>query len=253
MYKLDVLIQGYPGKSLCHGGLGWSTIALLRGGGRSVLIDVGAFAVRPEFARQLAAARCEPGSVTDVVLTHAHWDHSVNYTLFPNADIWIGRAEMAWAVDVPPGFNPLPELYVRDLARHPRLRLLDDGEAFLPGLTAHLVAGHTPGCLAFRMAGAGGAPPVLFSGDAAKNRAELLSMAVDMTMDADESRRSLERIWALWRELPGTLLVPGHDLTMRLDDSGRPEYLGERRASISAWFSESLEMVREFDLSAPRS
>ena len=253
MYKLDVLIQGYPGKSLCHGGLGWSTIALLRGGGRSVLIDVGAFAVRPEFARQLAAARCEPGSVTDVVLTHAHWDHSVNYTLFPNADIWIGRAEMAWAVDVPPGFNPLPELYVQDLARHPRLRLLGDGEAFLPGLTAHLVAGHTPGCLAFRMAGTGGAPPVLFSGDAAKNRAELLSMAVDMTMDADESRRSLERIWALWRELPGTLLVPGHDLTMRLDDSGRPEYLGERRAGISAWFSERLEMVREFDLSAPRS
>jgi hypothetical protein len=52
-------------------------------------------------------------------------------------------------------------------------------------------------------------------------------MAVDMTMDAAESRRSLERIWALWRELPGTLLVPGHDLTMRLDEAGRPEYLGE--------------------------
>ena len=31
MYKLDVLVQGYPGKSVCHGGLGWSTIALLRG------------------------------------------------------------------------------------------------------------------------------------------------------------------------------------------------------------------------------
>ena len=33
MYAIDVLIQGYPGKSLCHGGLGWSTIALLRGRG----------------------------------------------------------------------------------------------------------------------------------------------------------------------------------------------------------------------------
>ena len=55
-HRLDVLVQGYPGKSLCHGGLGWSTIALLRGGGRTVLIDVGAFAIRPEFGRQLAAA-----------------------------------------------------------------------------------------------------------------------------------------------------------------------------------------------------
>jgi glyoxylase-like metal-dependent hydrolase (beta-lactamase superfamily II) len=250
MHRLDVLIQGYPGKSLCHGGLGWSTIALLRGGGRSILIDVGAFAVRPEFARQLAAADCAPEGVTDVVLTHAHWDHSVNYTLFPNADIWIGRAEMEWATGVPPGFNPLPEHYVRDLARHPRLRLLEDGDAFLPGLTAHLVAGHTPGCLAFRMAG--GEAPVLFSGDAAKNRAELLSMAADMTMDAAESRRSLESIWALWRELPGTLLVPGHDLTMRLDEAGRPEYLGERRAGISAWFSEDLLVTTTIDLSAPR-
>jgi glyoxylase-like metal-dependent hydrolase (beta-lactamase superfamily II) len=251
MYRLDVLIQGYPGKSLCHGGLGWSTIALLRGGGRTVLIDVGAFAVRPEFARQLAAADCAPGSVTDVVLTHAHWDHSVNYTLFPNADIWIGRTEMDWATQEPPGFNPLPELYVRDLARHPRLRLLEDGDAFLPGLAAHLVAGHTPGCLAYRMTG--GEAPVLFSGDAAKNRAELLSMATDMTMDAAESRRSLERIWTLWRELPGTLLVPGHDLTMRLDGAGRPEYLGERRAGISAWFSEDLLVTTSIDLTSPKA
>ena len=206
MHKLDVLIQGYPGKTLCHGGLGWSTIALLRGGGRSILIDVGAFAVRPEFARQLAAADCAPGSVTDVALTHAHWDHSVNYTLFPNADIWIGRAEMDWATKEPPGFNPLPELYVRDLARHPRLRLLEDGDAFLPGLSAHLVAGHTPGCLAFRMTG--GATPVLFSGDAAKNRAELLSMRTDMTMDAGASHASLERIWGLWRRAPGQTECP---------------------------------------------
>jgi glyoxylase-like metal-dependent hydrolase (beta-lactamase superfamily II) len=98
----------------------------------------------------------------------------------------------------------------------------------------------------------GGEAPVLFSGDAAKNRAELLSMAVDMTMDAAESRRSLERIWALWRELPGTLLVPGHDLTMRLDEAGRPEYLGERRAGISAWFSEDLLVTTTMDLTSPR-
>ena len=30
-YQIDLLVQGYPGKSVCHGSLGWSTIALLRG------------------------------------------------------------------------------------------------------------------------------------------------------------------------------------------------------------------------------
>ena len=34
-YQLDILVQGYPGKSVCHGGLGWSTIVLLRGGGHN--------------------------------------------------------------------------------------------------------------------------------------------------------------------------------------------------------------------------
>ncbi|NOG70688.1 MBL fold metallo-hydrolase [Roseicella sp. DB1501] len=250
MYRLDVLIQGYPGKSLCHGGLGWSTIALLRGEGRTILIDVGAFAVRPEFARQLQAAACAPESVTDVVLTHAHWDHAVNYTLFPKARIWIGRVEMDWARSVPAGFNPLPELYVRDLAQHPRLHLLEDGEAFLPGLTAHLCPGHTPGCLVYRLTG--NEVPVVFSGDAAKNRAEMLSMATDMTMDAAASHASLERIWGLWRQAPGTLLIPGHDLAMRLDAAGRPDYLGERRAGIAAWFSEDLAVTQEIDLATPR-
>ena len=45
-WRIDIIVQGYPGKSVCHGALGWSTIALLRGHGRVVLIDVGSFAQR---------------------------------------------------------------------------------------------------------------------------------------------------------------------------------------------------------------
>ena len=33
-FQLNVLVQGFPGKSVCHGGLGWSTIALIRDGER---------------------------------------------------------------------------------------------------------------------------------------------------------------------------------------------------------------------------
>ena len=45
-YHIEIAVQGYPGKAVCHGGLGWSTIALLRGHGRVVLIDTGAFGQR---------------------------------------------------------------------------------------------------------------------------------------------------------------------------------------------------------------
>ncbi|MFC7739438.1 MBL fold metallo-hydrolase [Roseomonas sp. GCM10028921] len=251
MYKLDVLVQGYPGKSVCHGGLGWSTVALLRGEGRVILIDVGAFGIRKELEKQLAARGVSANVVTDVVLTHAHYDHSVNYTLFPSATVWIGRTELEWAHSVPPGFNPLPELYVQDMARSPRVRLIEDGEKFLPGLTAIAAPGHTPGCLLFRLDAAD--PPVLFTGDAAKNRAELLSLRTDMTMDADASRASLETVWRLWRGTPGMVVVPGHDLTMRLDPHGRPEYLGERRAAIAAWFDEDLSVTIPIDLTEGHS
>ena len=33
-YDIEIAVVGYPGKSVCHGGLGWSTIALLRGYGK---------------------------------------------------------------------------------------------------------------------------------------------------------------------------------------------------------------------------
>jgi hypothetical protein len=44
------------------------------------------------------------------------------------------------------------------------------------------------------------------------------------------------------------MLVPGHDLSMRLDAAGRPEYVGSRKAAIAAWFAEDLELTTMIDL-----
>jgi glyoxylase-like metal-dependent hydrolase (beta-lactamase superfamily II) len=247
MYQVDVLVQGYPGRAVCHGGLGWSTITLLRGCGRVVLVDVGAFGIRKELARQLRARAVAPEAVTDVVLTHAHYDHAVNFTLFPQATVWIGEDELAWASSQPPGFDPLPELYVQSLAHSPRVRRLRHGDQPVPFLTALAAPGHTPGHLLFHLEPDGGTP-LLFTGDAAKNRAELMSLDVDATCDHPASIRSLELIWRCWRQTAGTVLVPGHDLCMTLDEHGVPRYIGERRAAIAAWFSEDLALMSTVDL-----
>jgi N-acyl homoserine lactone hydrolase len=214
--------------------------------GRVILLDVGAFGVRRELAKQLAAQGVAASDVTDVVLTHAHYDHAVNFTLFPQATVWIGAAELAWAAAQPPGFNPLPELYVRELASATRVRRIADEAEFLPGLRALLAPGHTPGHLLFHLTG--NAVPVLFTGDAAKNRAELLGGKVDSSDKHADSEASLARIWAVWRAHPGTILVPGHDLCMRLDAAGQPEYLGERRAAIEVWFSQNIALTTRIDL-----
>ena len=245
-YRIDILAQGFPGKSICHGGLGWSTIALLRSDTRKILIDVGAFNARKPLERQLRDLKIAPDDITDVVLTHAHYDHSINFVLFPKATVWIGRGEIEWAAAQPPRFDPLPELYVAALSRESRVKRIEAGDEFLPGLRALAAPGHTPGSLIFVLSG--NDTPVIFTGDAAKNRAELMSGKVDASMDDAASKASLDLIWSLWRKTPGTLLIPGHDLSMRLGADGKPAYVGTRRAGIAAWFDEDIEVTTDFDI-----
>src|SRR5262245_66667088 len=40
-----------------------------------------------------AGLRIKPEDVTDVVLTHVHWDHADGADLFPKARVWIQREE----------------------------------------------------------------------------------------------------------------------------------------------------------------
>jgi N-acyl homoserine lactone hydrolase len=247
-YAVDALVQGFPGRSTDHGPLGWSGITLLRGGGRTVLVDAGGFGLRAPLRAALADRGVGPDDVTDVLLTHVHYDHAVNALLFGRAAVSISAADLEWACGRPPGFDAVPELHAAALARDPRTRRIERDGDVLPGIEAIAVPGHTPGSLAYRVAGA--EAPVLFAGDAVKNRAELVSGEVDMTEDRAASEASVRRVRALWHDVPGTVLVPGHDRPMRAGADGRPEYVGARRAGLEAWFGDDLRRLTRFDLSA---
>ena len=246
-FQLNVLVQGFPGKSVCHGGLGWSTIALIRDGTRTIIVDTGSFNARHNIYAGLARLGLAPGDVTDVLLTHAHYDHALNWVLFPNARIHIGRAEMDWATPIGPGDHVLPELYIKALSESPQLRLIEDGAEVLPNIRAVACGGHTPGSLAFVLTGVEWT--VLFTGDAAKNRSELVGRRGHMQLDPAESRAAFDRIWDLWRQRPNTLLVPGHDVPMVLED-GQPRYVGEREAGVTAWYDDDIETTTLFDFAA---
>jgi hypothetical protein len=47
----------------------------------------------------------------------------------------------------------------------------------------------------------------------------------------------------MWRRRPGSILVPGHDIPM-VQEGGRTAYLGDREATIYAWFGDDLETTR---------
>ncbi len=244
-YQIDILVTGFPGKSVCHGSLGFSTIVLIRVAERVALLDVGSFGQRYLLQEQLQLHGLGPDDVTDVLLTHSHYDHSINWVMFPNARVVIGREELDWSLDEPWGRTVVPELYVRELAASHQLHAVASGDEVFPGIVAHACPGHTPGSLVFVLHTE--ARDLVFSGDACKNRAELVSRSADMTYDAAVTQRSIEHIWSLWEGRPNNILVPGHDLPMVLED-GEPRYLGQREAAIRAWYGDALDQTTWFSL-----
>jgi glyoxylase-like metal-dependent hydrolase (beta-lactamase superfamily II) len=79
-------------------------IWLIRGGGRTILFDTGYHRKTPGFDRfgtidfvspdeAVKLAGVQPDQVTDVIVSHIHWDHMGGIDLFPKATIWIQKDE----------------------------------------------------------------------------------------------------------------------------------------------------------------
>ena len=133
---------------------------LLQGpGGRHVLVDAGFY--RPKFleawkpagfvrpSEALARFGVSPDSVTDVIISHVHWDHLDGADLFPAARIWIQRAEYAYYVgeDGRPAHAAIDSLDAAMLSRlmkAGRVSLVEgDRQEIMPGLTAYTGGKHT--------------------------------------------------------------------------------------------------------------
>ncbi|MCI2422335.1 MBL fold metallo-hydrolase [Saccharopolyspora sp. K220] len=232
MYELSILIQGFPGRSTDHGGLGWSTVPLLRGHGETILVDTGGYGYRTPMLAALREYGVEPTDVTTVILTHCHWDHACNFPLFPNARVIVPRPELEWAAVQPVGTWELPEFHVEKLVTAENVVRIEDGAEPLRDVRAIATPGHTPGHFAYRIAGSEG--PLLFSGDAVKNEAELLSGDADMTLYAEASRRSIAKIREMLLADPSMVLVCGHDRMISLRDREVIAH-SQLRGGIQAW------------------
>ena len=246
MWTVKALVTGYPGKSKAQGGLGWSTVALARGPEERVaVLDTGRMGLRKVLLDRLRDAGVSAEDVTDVLITHLHYDHVENWPCFRNATIHVPGDELDYALAQPEGTPLWPEHSLRALARCPRLHRLAEGGTGLPGVTCFAAPGHSPGHLVFVLEGA---PRVVFSADVAKNRSELATGRADMSTDAAVHARSIARVNAAWREQAGTVLLPGHDLPLVLDGAGEMVAVGEREMVVEAWFGDALDQVTRFDL-----
>ncbi len=94
MTTVDVLTAGYVRSPNVA-----STVALVRDGDASIVVDPGMVARRSAILDPLRALGLEPGDVTHVFLSHHHPDHTMNVALFPNAevvDFWARYRDDVW-------------------------------------------------------------------------------------------------------------------------------------------------------------
>ncbi|WP_426560919.1 MBL fold metallo-hydrolase [Angustibacter sp. McL0619] len=91
--QLDVLTVGYVGDRVA------GTVALIRDGDLVAVVDPGMVADRARILDPLAELGVRPDSVTDVVFSHHHPDHTINAALFLNArihDFWATYVDDEW-------------------------------------------------------------------------------------------------------------------------------------------------------------
>lgn len=109
-------------------------------------------------AQTLLELGIDPLMISDVIVTHMHWDHMGNMDKFPNATLHIHKSELAHATgcgmchpllrrpyDVEQVCTVVRALYGGRVS-------FNAGKADIaPGITAHHVGGHTPGLQVVRV------------------------------------------------------------------------------------------------------
>ena len=161
--------------------------------GHVVLIDTGLGAkAGGQLLASLAQAGVTPGQVTDVLITHSHFDHvgglvgADGRPAFPNAAVRMSRPEWEWMQG-----RAAP---VADAIRK-QVRPFEPGAAVLPGIRSVAVLGHTPGHSAYRISS--GRAHLLDIGDTAHSSVVSLAepgWSIDFDTDkalAKSARRAL--------------------------------------------------------------
>jgi len=201
-------------------------IWLIRGGGKSILLDSGSHLqkwfkygmtdyLRPDEAVKLAGVG--PDEVTDIVISHAHWDHMGGMRFFPKAIVWIQKEEFRYYTGEAwqrggnhGGIDPDDVQELVRLNTTGRLRLVDgDNIEIFPGIRAYTGARHTYASQYLRVEGN---PPFVLASDSVylyRNLAEHKASDTFSKADYPANIKNQERMI----QLAGAAerVVPGHD------------------------------------------
>jgi glyoxylase-like metal-dependent hydrolase (beta-lactamase superfamily II) len=222
-FPVAALVKGAdPSRKLDIAMIVW----LVKGNGRTILVDSGFY--RPQFLKQwtvkdfmkpsdaVAQAGVKPENITDVVITHMHWDHADGMDLFPKARIWLQKDEYtyytgeAWQQkNTHGGIDPDDVLAVVKLNTEGRVGLVNgDAQEIFPGITCYTGGKHTYQSQYVGVNTKEGT--VVLASDNMYLYENLdKHLPIAQTLDASSNLRAQDRM----KELAArpNLIIPGHD------------------------------------------
>jgi len=203
-------------------------IWLIKGpGGKNILVDTGCYHDRfvkgqgiKEFIKPseaLAKIGLSPGDITDIIISHMHWDHADGMDLFPKAHVWIQKDEYSYytgeAWQNPEtgrlGFDRDDVLAIVKLNLAGRLTLVNgDNQEIIPGITCYTGGRHTYASQYVGVSTAKGTV-VLASDNVYLNENLAKHAPIFTTLDAQSNLRAQDRMRQIASE--PRFIIPGHD------------------------------------------
>jgi glyoxylase-like metal-dependent hydrolase (beta-lactamase superfamily II) len=201
---------------------------LIRGGGHTILFDSGFHRdthlkefpmkdyLRPDEAVKLAGV--QPAEVTDIVISHAHWDHMGGLDLFPKAQVWIQKDEYryytmnAWQPGGDhAGIDREDVEQLLKLNTEGRVHLINgDNVEIFPGIRAYTGSRHTYASEYLRV---DGNPPYVLASDNVYFYLNLSAHLASATFsDGDHAANIAQQSRMIQLAGSPDRVVPGHDL-----------------------------------------
>jgi glyoxylase-like metal-dependent hydrolase (beta-lactamase superfamily II) len=207
---------------------------------RTVILDTGFDQARADARKRkitrpigegLRALGVDPASVKDVIISHMHYDHAGNHDLFPNARYHLQDCEMVYATGrcmchtmMRMPFEAADVTAMVDKVFKDRVVFHDGAAEIAPGLSVHLIGGHSKGLQATRVKTRRGW--VVLASDVAHFYAHLDQRRVfPITYNVADVLAGYDKVEAM--ATSKAHVVPGHDpIVLDIYPAARPNMEG---------------------------
>ena len=197
--------------------------------GKNILVDAGFMKdieeaknynvknyVRPDSI--LTKVGVNRNEITDVILTHPHWDHMDGIDLFPNATIWIQKEDFNYFIGAAwqkggnqGGFNKRDVVKLINANLSGKVTLVDgDDREIIPGIKVYTGSRHTFNSQYVLVES--GADKIIIASDNISsyyNLEHLKSAPNNATFDTDGYVNAMKRMKTLASD--SKFIIPGHD------------------------------------------